>query len=97
MVDVKDIGQGRIQLELPETKKQQGASGFQAHLKAYVKQVDQLQKESAQATQELVAGKTENIHQTMMAMEKADVSFKLMVETRNRMVKVYEEIMKMSV
>ena len=97
MVNVKDVGQGKIQLELPEGKKKQGPSGFQDHLKAYVNQVDQLQKDAGQATQKLAAGKTENIHQTMIAMEKADVSFKLMVEARNRIVKVYEEIMKMNV
>ena len=95
MVDVKDIGQGKIQLELPEVKQQKGPSSFKDFLKAYINEVDNLEKEADKATEQVVAGKTENIHQAMIAMEKAETSFQLMVETRNRIVRAYEEIMKM--
>ena len=47
------------------------------------------------AAHELATGRVENVHQAMIAMEKADVSFRLMVEARNRIVKAYEEVMKM--
>ena len=57
--------------------------------------MDHLQKEADRAAHELATGKVENVHQAMIAMEKADVSFRLMVEARNRIVKAYEEVMKM--
>ena len=43
---------------------------------------------------EVATGKVENIHEAMIAMQKADLSFKLMVEARNRIVRAYEEVIK---
>ena len=100
MADIKDIGAaGKVQLELPEAKKARGPSDskFQETLKAYLEGVDKLQAEADKTVTEVASGKTDNIHQAMVAMEKADVSFKLMVEARNRIVKAYEEILKMQI
>ena len=43
--------------------------------------------------------KAENrdVHGTVIAMQKADVSFRLMMEVRNRIVNAYEEVMRMQV
>ncbi len=100
MTDIKGIeGAGKVQLELPEAKQGRGPSDskFQETLKAYLEGVDKLQVEADKTVTEVASGKTDNIHQAMVAMEKADVSFKLMVEARNRIVKAYEEILKMSI
>ncbi|WP_169703830.1 flagellar hook-basal body complex protein FliE [Candidatus Kuenenia stuttgartensis] len=42
----------------------------------------------------LSSGKVENIHEVMVAMSKAEVSFKYMMEARNKLVKTYTEVMK---
>lgn len=49
------------------------------------------------AIKELVAGKTKNVHEAMMAVEKADLSFKLMMQVRNKLLDAYREIMRMQV
>jgi flagellar hook-basal body complex protein FliE len=95
MSQIKEIGHGKQMLELPEAKQARSKSDFQAYLKACIEGVDHLQKEADRAAHEIATGKVENLHQAMIAMEKADVSFRLMVEARNRIVRVYEEIMKM--
>jgi flagellar hook-basal body complex protein FliE len=95
MTEIKDIGQGKRLLELPEARAQRPEAGFKEYLKQCIEGVDRLQKEADQAASDLVTGKVENVHQAMVAMEKADVSFRLMVEVRNRIVKAYEQIMKM--
>jgi len=95
MTEIKDIGQGKQMLELPEAKQARSKSDFKEYLKACIEDVDHLQKEADRAAHELATGKVENVHQAMIAMEKADVSFRLMVEARNRIVKAYEEVMKM--
>ena len=95
MTEIKDIGQGRQLLELPEAKTQRSGTGFKEYLKQCIEGVDRLQKEADEAAGDLVTGKLENVHQAMVAMEKADVSFRLMVEARNRIVKAYEQIMKL--
>ena len=95
MAGIKEIGQGKVSLELPEAKQDRSGGKFANFLKDCIDGADKLQKEADKTAAELASGTVENVHQAMIAMEKADVSFKLMVEARNRMVKAYEEIMKM--
>jgi flagellar basal-body rod protein FlgB len=45
----------------------------------------------------LATGKQTNIHQTMIAAEKADVSFELLMQIRNKLVAAYDKIMRMQV
>ena len=46
---------------------------------------------------EMVAGKDKDIPKTMIAMEKADVSLRLLMAVRNKIVSAYEEIMRMQI
>jgi len=66
-------------------------------LKDAANEVNRLQKEADESIQKLAAGKDENIHQTMIALEKAEVSFQLMMQVRNKIIAAYEEIMRMQV
>ncbi|MEW6439849.1 MAG: flagellar hook-basal body complex protein FliE [bacterium] len=97
MSGIAEVGQGKVTLELPEAKRGRSEGGFQDYLKECIAGVDGLQKAADQAASEIASGKIDNVHQAMIAMEKADVSFRLMVEARNRIVKAYEEIIKMQV
>jgi flagellar hook-basal body complex protein FliE len=45
----------------------------------------------------LLSGKNVSLHQTMISMEEASVSFQLMVEVRNRLLDSYQELMRMQV
>lgn len=55
------------------------------------------QLQADQAVQNLAMGKTENVHDVMLAMAKADLSFRLVMEIRNRLTEAYQEIMRMQV
>lgn len=46
---------------------------------------------------EMVAGRNKDIPKTMLSMEKADVSLRLLMAVRNKLVSAYEEIMRMQV
>ena len=46
---------------------------------------------------ELAAGQTDNLHQVMISLNKAKLSFEMMVEVRNKMLEGYQEIMRMQV
>ena len=94
MVEIKGLGQGTQSLELPEAKSQQSKSNFKDFLKNCIDDVNKLQKEAEKTVGEVATGKVENIHEAMIAMQKADLSFKLMVEARNRIVRAYEEVIK---
>lgn len=46
---------------------------------------------------EMVAGKSKDVSGTMIAMEKADVSMRLLMAVRNKLVSAYEEMMRMQI
>jgi flagellar hook-basal body complex protein FliE len=45
----------------------------------------------------LAVGETSNLHSVMLNMAQADLSFRLVLEIRNRLTQAYQEIMKMQV
>jgi len=67
---------------------------FQKILKRSIEEVDGLSKEANHSVQEMIAGRMD-VHQAMVAMEQANISFRLMVQVRNKMMAAYEEIMRM--
>lgn len=74
-----------------------GEKSFAASLKDAVNSVNTAQKESDFKMQELATGKSQNIHETMIAAEKADIALRLMVQVRNKMIEAYQEMMRMQV
>lgn len=78
--------------KLPENKE-----SFGKMLQTAFEKVNQLQTDTDQGIQKVAAGNQADIHQTMIAMEKADVSFKLMMEVRNKVVAAYETISRMQI
>lgn len=69
---------------------------FTGILKHAINEVNHAQIEADNAIQELAYGE-KDIHQTMIAMEKAEVSFQLMMQARNKIISAYEEIMRMQI
>lgn len=77
-------------------EKATGGTGFEEFLTDSIKQVNNLQLQGNQAVQELAVGKSENIHETMIAMEKATISFQMMMQIRNKIIDAYQDILKTS-
>ena len=71
-------------------------SDFKKILSQSVEEVNGLLTEANKSAQEMVAGRMD-IHQAMVAIEQANVSMRLMVQVRNRMIAAYEEIMRMQI
>ncbi len=66
-------------------------------LKDSISKVNQLQQTASASVTDLAAGKDESLHQAMIAVEKADVSFQLMMQVRNKILSAYEEISRMQI
>ena len=75
----------------------QGATSFGQVLKDSLSQVNHLQHEADTAIQELATGGKATLHDTMLALQKADLSFKLMMQVRNKIVEAYQEVLRMQV
>jgi flagellar hook-basal body complex protein FliE len=80
----------------PSGGKEVGKS-FADTLKESMNEVNRLQQVADVKTQQLATGKTDNIPDVMIAVEKADIAMKLMVQVRNKIINAYNEIMKMQV
>jgi flagellar hook-basal body complex protein FliE len=81
----------------PGTAVQPAEGSFTSVLGQMVEGVNSKQTVANQTLQDLQTGQNVSLHQTMIAMEEASVSFQLMVEVRNRLLESYQEIMRMQV
>ncbi len=70
---------------------------FKDTLKEAIQQINSLQEEAGEVTRQFVTGEITDLHQVMVATEKARVALELMLEIRNKMVDAYKEIMRMQV
>jgi flagellar hook-basal body complex protein FliE len=57
--------------------------------------VNQLHNDAAAQVSNLLQGGNADVNSVMIAVEKADVSFQLMMQVRNKIVNAYQEIEKM--
>jgi flagellar hook-basal body complex protein FliE len=72
-----------------------GSKTFASMLQSSLENVNELQHQADIAIKETLAGRNKNIHETMLAIEKADTSLKLMMQVRNKILDAYREVMKM--
>ena len=75
----------------------EGDKSFGEILKESVNKVDNLEMEADKAIQDFTVGGSETIHETMIAVEKAEISFKLLMEVRNKLIEAYQEVMRMQI
>jgi flagellar hook-basal body complex protein FliE len=75
-----------------------GGADFAQVLKNSIDQVNNAQKQATQMAENLAAGNNEqNLHEVMVALQTASISFQEMVQVRNRLVSAYQDIMNMQV
>lgn len=78
-------------------KPQKTESSFADALKDSISKVGEIEKEADKEAENLARMETQDIHSTMIAIEKADITFQLMMQVRNKILNAYEEIMRMQV
>ncbi len=74
-----------------------GGDSFASMLGRMVSDINSQQNVATQAVNALQSGQNVPLHQAVIAMEEANVSFQLMVEVRNRLLESYQEIMRMQI
>jgi flagellar hook-basal body complex protein FliE len=72
-------------------------SGFLETLSKTLEEVNEEQLKADQSIKDIVAGKSKNIHETMLQIQKAELSLKTMMQVRNKILEAYKEIMRMQV
>lgn len=62
-----------------------------------IKEINQLQHSADSAIAKVEVSDSGSIHEAMIAIEKANLSFKTMMQVRNKILEAYQEVMRMQV
>jgi len=73
-----------------------GGPGFSELLAGAVQKVDALQGQADGEAEKLALG-AGNLHETAIALEKADVALRVLTRVRNKVLEAYQEVMRMNV
>lgn len=79
----------------PVSAPDEGEGNFGAALKTAINQVEEMHGSAEQQVTELLKGDRSDVHNVMIAVEKADIAFQLMMQVRNKIVSAYQEISRM--
>ena len=75
----------------------QNGISFSDTVKKAIGSVNNLQTEADDMAKKLATGELEDVHQAVLAMNKAKLAFDFTLAVRNKVVEAYQEIMRMAV
>jgi flagellar hook-basal body complex protein FliE len=93
--ELEKLSPGLLSQPLDAAKPAGGS--FENTIKNFVDETSGRQAIASDSVKNLVSGQNVSLHQTMIAMEEASISFQLMVEVRNKLLESYQELMRMQV
>jgi len=99
MTDISKIGPLFPELDptrLGQIKAPEG-SAFKDVLGGFLNEVNELQLDMDETIKKFAAGNIKDVHEVMVAVEEADIAFQLMMKIRSKLLKAYDELMKMQV
>ncbi|MDE3838514.1 flagellar hook-basal body complex protein FliE [Bacillus methanolicus] len=70
---------------------------FSAVLKEQIEKMNEAQNQSDLMTEKLARGENVDLHQVMIASQKANITLQATIEIRNKVIEAYQEIMRMQV
>ena len=90
---LRDLNQA---IPSPRQNNSTGVS-FNDTLKSYINEANDLQIRADRDIQRMIAGEDIDAHEVMTAVEKANTSFEMVMEIRNKMLEAYREIMRTNI
>lgn len=75
----------------------EGGKTFGDFLQDSLGKVNSLQQDANIAMEKLASGESQNLHETLLTVEKADIAFRTMNQVRTKVLDAYREIMKMQI
>lgn len=77
-----------------DRKTRAGQKNFGDVIKQAIKQVNDMQIQADRSVEQLLKGET-GVHEAMIAGQKAGMSFRLLLQVRNKVMDAYREVMRM--
>jgi flagellar hook-basal body complex protein FliE len=88
--DLKNISKDR-------RKTTEATTTFDEFLTKSINEVNKLQKDANTAVEKLASGEEKDIHNTMIALQKAEVAFELVMQIQNKLMTAYDEVRRMPI
>jgi flagellar hook-basal body complex protein FliE len=89
---IQGLPQPDVNIAAGGAKQDSGNTGFMDTLRTAVDQVGQLQSEADTQVAGMLNGNGQDVHSAMIAVEKANLTFELMVQVRNKIISAYQEV-----
>lgn len=70
----------------------EGGPNFKDALLDEIRRVDEMQKTADKAINDLVTGERDDLESVLLATQKADVAFRMLLQVRNKVMDAYEEV-----
>jgi len=98
-VNIRELLNQNQSKALESTKQNEAVpqKDFGETISDFIKAVNSDQVSAAGEIEDVVRGKSDNLHQAMASMEEARLSFQLMVEVRNKLMESYQSLQRMQV
>ena len=80
-----------------ESAKKDTAGAFKSILADTIHEVQNYQDAAGKGVESLLAGTNDDLHGIAIANQKAELSFELLLQTRNKLVQAYQEVMRMQI
>ena len=71
------------------------ASGFSSVVQRFIDDTNNQQLQADRSVERLATGQSDSVHETMLALTKADLSLRVFMEVRNKVIDAYQEVMRM--
>ena len=76
---------------VPQVGKAEGPA-FKDVLMQNLQEVNQLQQDAEVAIEDLASGRRDDVDGVLIAKQKADIAFQMLLQVRNKMMDAYEEV-----
>jgi flagellar hook-basal body complex protein FliE len=82
-------------IEIGGPARPSGSSEFGNVLQSAIDQVENSRSDANQSVQNFLSGDGEDLHTTVLAVQRADLEFSMLMQVRNKVVSAYQEVMRM--
>lgn len=69
-----------------------GGPSFKQMLQDQIEQVNELQRDAKEAVEDLATGRRDDVESVIIATQKADTAFRMLLQVRNKVMDAYDEI-----
>ena len=72
-----------------------GTGAFGKVVQKFIDDTNTQQLNADMSVEKLATGQSDSVHETMLALTKADLSLRVFMEVRNKVIDAYQEVMRM--